>query len=149
LHDIFLREAKSFSPVHQRPAGPVDDHHNPSASRRAAPSPARPAVLRRRGTPHMVGPPRAGLSPGPVAPDPHYLFAERRPLVTNNPKYANRADVTAFPASGTAGADPGGAGESDEPIWDLIELLFFAYRDFVGDPDEVLAKFGFGRAHHR
>lgn len=37
----------------------------------------------------------------------------------------------------------------DQPIWDLIELLFFAYRDFVGDPDEVLAKFGFGRAHHR
>ena len=36
-----------------------------------------------------------------------------------------------------------------EPIWDLIELLFFAYRDFVSDPDEVLAKFGFGRAHHR
>ena len=36
-----------------------------------------------------------------------------------------------------------------EPIWDLIELLFFAYRDFVGDPDAVLAKFGFGRAHHR
>jgi DNA-binding MarR family transcriptional regulator len=38
---------------------------------------------------------------------------------------------------------------SDEPIWDIIELLFFAYRDFVGDPDHVLAKFGFGRAHHR
>jgi DNA-binding MarR family transcriptional regulator len=36
-----------------------------------------------------------------------------------------------------------------EPSWDLIELLFFAYRDFVGDPDEVLAKLGFGRAHHR
>ncbi len=36
-----------------------------------------------------------------------------------------------------------------EPIWDVIELLFFAYRDFVGDPDEVLARFGFGRAHHR
>jgi DNA-binding MarR family transcriptional regulator len=36
-----------------------------------------------------------------------------------------------------------------EPIWDLIELLFFAYRDFVGDPDDVLAKLGFGRAHHR
>ena len=35
------------------------------------------------------------------------------------------------------------------PIWDIIELLFFAYRDFVGDPDEVLAKFAFGRAHHR
>jgi DNA-binding MarR family transcriptional regulator len=38
---------------------------------------------------------------------------------------------------------------SGEPYWDLIELLFFAYRDFVGDPDEVLAKLGFGRAHHR
>jgi len=36
-----------------------------------------------------------------------------------------------------------------EPCFDLIELLFFAYRDFVGDPDEVLAKLGFGRAHHR
>jgi DNA-binding MarR family transcriptional regulator len=39
--------------------------------------------------------------------------------------------------------------ESGGPTWDLIELLFFAYRDFVGDPDEVLSKFGFGRAHHR
>ena len=37
----------------------------------------------------------------------------------------------------------------DEPIWDIVELLFFAYRDFVSDPDEVLARFGFGRAHHR
>jgi DNA-binding MarR family transcriptional regulator len=36
-----------------------------------------------------------------------------------------------------------------EPTWDIIELLFFAYRDFVGDPDEVLSKLGFGRAHHR
>ena len=42
--------------------------------------------------------------------------------------------------------DRTGAGE---PIWDIIELLFFAYRDFVGDPDEVLSKLGFGRAHHR
>ena len=28
-------------------------------------------------------------------------------------------------------------------------MLFFAYRDFVGEPDGILAKFGFGRAHHR
>src|ERR1700740_161923 len=33
--------------------------------------------------------------------------------------------------------------------WDIIELLFFAYRDFVGDPDHELEAFGFGRAHHR
>src|SRR5436190_11546929 len=36
-----------------------------------------------------------------------------------------------------------------ELIWDVIELLFFAYRDFTGDADDVLAKLGFGRAHHR
>jgi DNA-binding MarR family transcriptional regulator len=36
-----------------------------------------------------------------------------------------------------------------DAAFDLIELLFFAYRDFVGDADEILAKFGFGRAHHR
>jgi DNA-binding MarR family transcriptional regulator len=33
--------------------------------------------------------------------------------------------------------------------WDIIELLFFAYRDFVGDADYELEAFGFGRAHHR
>ena len=46
-----------------------------------------------------------------------------------------------------AGAQPDGA--AGEPVWDIIELLFFAYRDFVGDPDEVLSKLAFGRAHHR
>jgi DNA-binding MarR family transcriptional regulator len=30
-----------------------------------------------------------------------------------------------------------------------VELLFFAYRDFTGGPDAVLAEYGFGRAHHR
>lgn len=32
---------------------------------------------------------------------------------------------------------------------DIIELLFFAYRDFTSDPDQILAADGFGRAHHR
>lgn len=32
---------------------------------------------------------------------------------------------------------------------DLIELLFFAYRDFIADPDLILEKIDFGRAHHR
>ena len=32
---------------------------------------------------------------------------------------------------------------------ELMELLFFAYRDFISDPDEILARYGFGRAHHR
>lgn len=32
---------------------------------------------------------------------------------------------------------------------DIVELLFFAYRDFVSDPDRLLTQYGFGRAHHR
>jgi DNA-binding MarR family transcriptional regulator len=57
----------------------------------------------------------------------------------------NISPITDHPAS--SGAEP--ATRAPEPIWDVIELLFFAYRDFIGDADEALAKFGFGRAHHR
>jgi DNA-binding MarR family transcriptional regulator len=67
--------------------------------------------------------------------------------VTTIGKYVNMADIN-FPAV----ADPPSAverGSRDEPVWDIIELLFFAYRDFVSDPDDALAKFSFGRAHHR
>ena len=39
--------------------------------------------------------------------------------------------------------------DSDESVVELIELLFFAYRDFVSDPDAILARSNFGRAHHR
>ena len=47
--------------------------------------------------------------------------------------------------------DGQGAGHAGEkmPDFELIELLFFAYRDFVGEPDRLLEKHGFGRAHHR
>lgn len=31
----------------------------------------------------------------------------------------------------------------------VIELFFFAYRDFTSDPDVILTDYGFGRAHHR
>jgi DNA-binding MarR family transcriptional regulator len=40
-------------------------------------------------------------------------------------------------------------GSSLPPDFEMIELFFFAYRDFVGEPDRVLERFGFGRAHHR
>ncbi len=60
-----------------------------------------------------------------------------RDNVTNTEKYVNMADII-------SAQDPG---EAD--IVALIELLFFAYRDFVSDPDEILKEFGFGRAHHR
>ena len=36
-----------------------------------------------------------------------------------------------------------------DPKFDLIELFFFAYRDFVGDADRLLEAYKFGRAHHR
>jgi DNA-binding MarR family transcriptional regulator len=73
--------------------------------------------------------------------------------VTIQPKYVNMADVTVSavpertPPAEAASADR--SAPAAEPTWDLIELLFFAYRDFVGDADDVLDTFGFGRAHHR
>jgi DNA-binding MarR family transcriptional regulator len=68
--------------------------------------------------------------------------------VTNKPKYVNMADIIVRASHGpSTGQEP--AGSATEPVWDLIELLFFAYRDFVRDPDGVLATYGFGRAHHR
>ena len=59
------------------------------------------------------------------------------------------ADLTAPVGTDRPSADGERASRPGEPNWDVIELLFFAYRDFIGDPDDVLAKFGFGRAHHR
>ena len=60
------------------------------------------------------------------------------------------ADIN-FPAleGGRTGAAGKRAARENESVWDIIELLFFAYRDFVADPDDALAKFSFGRAHHR
>ena len=37
----------------------------------------------------------------------------------------------------------------EEELRQAIELLYFAYRGFTGDPDRILAEYGFGRAHHR
>lgn len=47
-------------------------------------------------------------------------------------------------AAGADGADDAGAID-----FEIIELLFFAYRDFISDPDQILEVSGFGRAHHR
>jgi len=37
----------------------------------------------------------------------------------------------------------------EDQVREGIELLFFAYRDFIAEPDAILARYGFGRAHHR
>ncbi|MBA3447386.1 MAG: MarR family transcriptional regulator [Pseudaminobacter sp.] len=51
----------------------------------------------------------------------------------------------------SAGARPIKTAITSEDGIDLaiIELFFFAYRDFTSDPDNILAEYGFGRAHHR
>ena len=37
----------------------------------------------------------------------------------------------------------------EEELRQGIELLFYAYRDFTAEPDAILSRYGFGRAHHR
>ena len=67
-------------------------------------------------------------------------------------KYVNMADINfnaALTPAQTDAAPLAGGGTPDTLRWDIIELLFFSYRDFVGDADHVLEAFGFGRAHHR
>jgi DNA-binding MarR family transcriptional regulator len=59
------------------------------------------------------------------------------------------ANISIIRSSRSAAAPVNADLAADELYFDLIELLFFAYRDFVSDPDEVLAKLSFGRAHHR
>ncbi len=50
---------------------------------------------------------------------------------------------------GTGGAGPNLLFLRDEELRQGIELLFYGYRDFTSDPDEMLRKIGYGRAHHR
>lgn len=37
----------------------------------------------------------------------------------------------------------------EEELRQAIELLYFGYRAFTSEPDQILAQYGFGRAHHR
>jgi DNA-binding MarR family transcriptional regulator len=54
----------------------------------------------------------------------------------------------AAPAPNETAPVPQGLPSHDELVA-CAELLFFAYRDFTAGPDEILAEYGFGRAHHR
>lgn len=58
--------------------------------------------------------------------------------------------ITSHPTPGDKSAqDASPSVINDDDITEAIELLFFAYRDFISDPDAILTEFGFGRAHHR
>jgi len=54
----------------------------------------------------------------------------------------------ATPSHGEPASDHRKISEREDLVA-AVELLFFAYRDFTGEADAVLAEFGFGRAHHR
>src|SRR6516162_7102681 len=70
-----------------------------------------------------------------------FLSCRGVPCVAVEEKYVNMTDLILPLAHRPSGADHTAHAE---PIWNVIELLFFAYRDFIGDPDDVLAKLGFG-----
>ena len=55
-------------------------------------------------------------------------------------EYVNMSDINLQPDSRMP---------AEAEVRQGIELLFFAYRDFTAEPDAILARFGFGRAHHR
>lgn len=52
---------------------------------------------------------------------------------------------SAKPSAATDTSD----GPGDTDMISCVELFYFAYRDFTGDPDTILEQYGFGRAHHR
>lgn len=61
---------------------------------------------------------------------------------------SQRAGIAADHSDSGARAAAPGETSGDEALA-LTELLFFAYRDFVAEPDRILTRYGFGRAHHR
>ncbi len=46
-------------------------------------------------------------------------------------------------------AEARGHADAEQRLVAMVELLFFAYRDFTAEPDAILDEIGFGRAHHR
>jgi len=62
--------------------------------------------------------------------------------------YVNMADLISRPSARLSLAEQM-ARPSDDDLIRLVELFFFAYRDFTGEPDAILAAYGLGRAQHR
>ncbi|MEM9853924.1 MAG: MarR family transcriptional regulator [Pseudomonadota bacterium] len=70
--------------------------------------------------------------------------APRQPDDEDAPLQPDDEDAPRQPGDEDAPPQPG-----DERLKKGIEAMFFAYRGFTADPDRILAKHGFGRAHHR
>lgn len=72
---------------------------------------------------------------------------------------SGKAGLAPASTAKTGAAGSARAGESGNPqeadvgadsdMVACIELFYFAYRNFTGDPDTILEQYGFGRAHHR
>jgi len=84
------------------------------------------------------------------------MCRNRLPFVAIGSIYVNMADITSDTELDRAASAPSPSGRDvytplgpDAEAFRIIELLFFAYRDFTADADEILAELGFGRAHHR
>lgn len=80
------------------------------------------------------------------------------PELPTSIKYVNMTDVSdparrertkSFSGLSEAAQDFGATDDQRERLIACVELFFFAYRDFIADPDAVLDRYGFGRAHHR
>lgn len=113
-----------------------------------APSPRQPFCLGAQ-VPIWSSPIDAGRG-GPAAGSTNRLDLYIGPAipVATDAKYVNMTDINSDTLWPTA-TESEIARRAQEPAWDIIELLFFAYRDFVGDADDVLRRLKFGRAHHR
>ena len=67
----------------------------------------------------------------------------------SRPPDDGEADASGRLTGETAVAPPSPATSASPEMLKFVELLFFAYRDFTGDADELLWDLGYGRAHHR
>ena len=86
----------------------------------------------------------AGLKSGsPAAPGLRVKSRARQPRDLQTSDIRSR-DLLLF-----ASQPPACQPVSEAGLVEMVELLFFAYRDFTAEPDAVLGELGFGRAHHR
>jgi DNA-binding MarR family transcriptional regulator len=101
-----------------------------------------------RGAPH--DPRGRHNEQGAHAATPRFAFATRAlytdllPGASEIAHHVNSNELTRMESHDRARASADAA-----PMFELIELFYFAYRDFVGDADRLLEVYGFGRAHHR
>ncbi|MDF1686610.1 MAG: MarR family transcriptional regulator [Parvibaculaceae bacterium] len=75
-------------------------------------------------------------------------LAEKQVFVQNS-ALRDAAKTALMEAVASKMAAPNKKEAQHDPLNEVIELLFFAYRDFTSDPDAILADYDFGRAHHR